>query len=158
MAEHKHISGLRRSEPAYDEDYAAWLENQIALMRVDRWADVDKDNLLDEVESLGRSDFKSFASAIRIVLIHMLKWDHQPERRTRSWQASITEHRLQIGEELRDSPSYRARIDEAVERAYAIARARASGETGLPLSAFPQTCPYDWGTIMNREHPLDTHS
>ena len=155
MAERKHIADLRHSNPSYAEDYAAWLDTQIALMRADRWDQVDKENLLDEVESLGRSDFKSFVSAIRVALVHMLKWDHQPERRTRSWQASIIEQRKQIEEELTDSPSYRRRITEATERAYSTARPRASGETNLPLSVFPEICPYDWDTIMTREHPLD---
>jgi hypothetical protein len=155
MAERKHIADLRHGSPSYEEDYAAWLDTQIALMRADRWADVDKANLLDEVESLGRSDFKSFVSAIRIVLIHMLKWDYQPERRTRSWQASIVVHRKHIEDELTDSPSYMARITEAMKRAYSTARAEASGETDLPMSTFPQECPYDWDTIMTREHPLD---
>jgi hypothetical protein len=155
MAEREHLAKLRRRGPGYEADYAAWLEHQVGLLKSDRWSEVDKDNLIDEVESLGRSDFKGFVSAFEIVIAHMLKWDHQPERRSRSWQGSILEHRRRIDDELEDSPSYSARIDEAIRRAYRTAVARALRETELPLEAFPSECPYDWDEIMNREHLLD---
>ncbi|HEX9932190.1 MAG TPA: DUF29 domain-containing protein [Allosphingosinicella sp.] len=155
MAEREHITRLRGAGPGYAEDYAAWVEHQIALIKEARWSEIDRDNLIDEVESLGRSEFKAFVSAIEIVLLHMLKWDFQPEQRSRSWSVSIAGHRLQVEDELEDNPSFKARIGEAVERAYRHARIRASGETELPLGAFPAECPYDWATIMEREHPLD---
>ncbi len=154
MAEKEHITKLRRAAPGYEADYAAWLDHQVALLKADRWSDVDKDNLIDEVESLGRSNFRSFVSAIETVLVHMLKWDYQPERRSRSWQGSILEHRRRIEEELEDCPSYSARLEEAVTRAYRTAAPRAFRESGLPLQTFPTTCPYSWDDIMNREHEL----
>ncbi len=155
MAEREHINELRRAAPGYEADYAAWLEHQVGLLKAGRWSEVDKDNLLDEVESLGRSAFRSFVSAIEIVIAHMLKWDHQPERRSRSWQGSILEHRRRIEDELEDSPSYSARIEEAIAKAYRTAAPRAVRESSLPLETFPTACPYNWDDIMNREHELD---
>lgn len=154
MAERKHITELRRAAPGYEADYAAWLDHQLGLLRSDRWSEVDKDNLIDEVEDLGRSAFKGFVSSIEIVIAHMLKWDFQPERRSRSWQGSIVEHRRRIEDELEDSPSYSARIEEAIARAYRTAAPLAVRETGLPLQTFPSTCPYSWDDLMNREHEL----
>lgn len=154
MAERKHITELRRAPPGYEADYAAWLDHQIGLLKSDRWSEVDKDNLIDEVEDLARSAFRGFVSAIEIVIAHMLKWDAQPERRSRSWQASILEHRRRIEGELEDSPSYSARVEEAIARAYRTAVPRAMRETGLPLEAFPDTCPYSFDDVMNREHEL----
>ena len=154
MAEREHITKLRQAAPGYEADYAAWLEHQIALLKSDRWGEVDKANLIDEVEDLGKSAFKSFVSAIEIVIAHMLKWDFQPELRSRSWQGSIVEHRRRIEDELEDSPSYSARIGGAIARAYRTAVPLAVRESGLPLEAFPKTCPYSWDQIMNREHEL----
>jgi hypothetical protein len=154
MAERKHITELRRAVPGYEADYAAWLQHQVGLLKADRWNEVDKDNLIDEVESLGRSDFKSFVSAFEIIIAHMLKWDHQPERRSNSWIGSIAEHRDRISQELEDSPSYGTRIAEALSRAYRPARARASIETDLPLRQLPAELPYSFDDIMNREHEL----
>jgi hypothetical protein len=154
MAEREHLSELRRAAPGYEADYAAWLEHQIGLLKAERWSEIDKDNLLDEVESLGRSDFRSLVSACEIVIAHMLKWDHQPERRSNSWIASIAEHRARIGQELEDSPSYASRTGEAMRRAWRPARARASTETDLPLRQLPTESPYTFEDIMNREHEL----
>jgi hypothetical protein len=154
MAERKHITELRRAAPGYEADYAAWLDHQVGLLKAGRWSEVDKDNLIDEVESLGRSDFKSFVSAFEIVIAHMLKWDFQPERRSNSWIASIVEHRIRISQELEDSPSYTGRVEEALRRAWRPARARASIETDLPLRRLPTELPYSFDDIMNREHEL----
>ena len=155
MAEREHIIQLRGAGPGYDEDYAAWLDYQVGLIKAGRWNEIDRDNLIDEVESLGRSEFRAFVSAIEVVLLHMLKWDFQPERPTRSWATSIASHRLRAKDELEDNPSFKARIGEAIERAYRLARTDASGETGLPLDAFAAECPYDWTTITERDHALD---
>lgn len=154
MAEREHITRLRRSGPGYESDYGAWLEHQVDLLKADRWSEVDKENLIDEVESLGRSDFRRFVSAFEIVIAHMLKWDFQPERRSNSWIASIVEHRDRIGRELEDSPSYGARIPEALAKAWRPARARAAAETDMPLKQLPADLPYAIHDIMNREHEL----
>ena len=154
MAEREHIAELRRAAPGYEADYAAWLEHQIGLLKAGRWSEIDKDNLIDEVESLGRSDFKGFVSALEILIAHMLKWDLQPQRRSNSWIASIAEHRDRISQELEDSPSYTARIAEAMRRAWRPARARVSIETDLPLKQLPSELPYSFEDIMNREHEL----
>jgi hypothetical protein len=154
MAEREHITELRRAAPGYEADYAAWLDHQVGLLKADRWSEVDKDNLIDEVEDLGRSAFRGFVSTIEIVIAHMLKWDLQPERRSRSWQASILEHRRRIETELEDSPSYSGRVEEGIARAYRTAVPRAMRETGLPLEAFPETCAYSFDDVMNREHEL----
>ncbi len=83
-----------------------------------------------------------------------MKWDHQPDYRSRSWQGSITEHRVRIQQELEDSPSYRARTTEAIAKAYPLAAAAAVKQTRLPLKTFPAACPYDWAAITTRDHPL----
>lgn len=142
------ISG--RVQSAYEADYGAWVTAQADLLRSGRFGDLDLENLIDEVESLGRSDFHHFESAIKVVLLHLLKWDIQTDHRTRSWAVSIQGHRKQVLKELRDSPSYKARIDEAVEQAYLRARLKAHKETKLPFHAFPEICPYSWDDIIVR--------
>lgn len=155
MAEREHIIAARRQVPGYAEDYAAWLQHQIDLMRAGRWSDLDTEHLIDEVEDLGRSEFNAFVSAVEIVLVHMLKWDFQPERRSNSWIGSIAEHRRRITQSLKDNPSYKSRRAAAVTRAYDVAVARAAAETNLPLDTFPPENSYDWEAITTREHVLD---
>lgn len=154
MAERDHLIGLKRAAPGYEQDYAGWLSRQVELMKASRWSELDHANLIDEVESLGRSDYAAFVSAVEIVLVHMLKWDVQPDKRTPSWVASIVEHRRRIAQSLRDNPSYKARIDDAVDRAFRTATAKAAGETNLPLSAFPEENPFNWEAITSRPYQL----
>jgi hypothetical protein len=80
----------------------------------------------------------------------MLKWDHQPERRSRSWQDSIREHRRRVEKQLRKVPSLKTRNGEAVEEAYEAARLWCQIETHIPEVDFPFSCPYDWEEITAR--------
>lgn len=155
MGEREHLIGIASQAPGYAQDYAAWIERQLALLRNGKLDAVDLSNLIDEVESLGRSDYKGFVSAIEIVLLHLLKWDGQPTHRGSGWIASIVEHRQRIADELEDSPSYNARRDEALARAYRLARPAAARETGLPLTSFPADNPYDWAAVTSRVLQLD---
>ena len=155
MAEKAHLAELRRKPPGYAEDYAAWVEHQVAMLAQRRFDELDTVNLADEVGDLGASNWRGFVSAIRLVVLHMLKWDHQPGLRSRSWQASIAVQRNAIADAIQQSPSYGARTDLAITRAYSDARREASGETDLPLKTFPEACPYDWAAITTRDHRLD---
>lgn len=140
---------------AYADDFYTWTQEQGARLRAGDLDGLDLENLAEEIESLGKSQFASLVSALRIVLLHMLKFDHQPERRTRSWALSIATHRDQAVEELEESPGLKSRLDEAMTKAYRRARLEASGETGLPLKQFPETCPYSLDEIMNRPFAID---
>lgn len=144
----------RRNYPAYLEDYGSWITAQIELLKDGQFDELDIEHLLEEIEGLSRSNFDAFKSAIRIVLIHMLKWDIQTDHRSKSWAVSIDGHRVRVQENLEESPSYRSRIDEAVTKAYRKARYDASKETRLPLKSFPETCPFTFDEIMTREHHL----
>jgi hypothetical protein len=135
----------------YERDFYAWLMEQACHVRAGRWQELDRENLAEEIESLGREQFNKLESALRVLLVHMLKWDHQPERRGRSWWASINEHRLRLDDVLGDNPSLRPRISEAISRAYRRARLRAVKETDLDEGRFPRDCPHSWDDITSRD-------
>lgn len=136
--------------PTYDGDFAAWSFHQAMLLRSGQLHLLDRAWIAEELESLGHEQFDKLESALRVVLMHILKWDYQPERRTRSWTISIRTQRKQILKQLHRNPSLISRQNEAVAEAYDDARFQASGETDLALKIFPVTCPYDWETIMTR--------
>lgn len=140
---------------SYERDYYTWTQEQGARLRARDFGSLDLENLAEEIESLGRSEFNSLVSAWRIVLLDMLKYDRQPSRRTRSWAISIAAHRANADDVLRDNPGLKSRLDEAVERAYRGARLEASKETRLPLKRFPETCPYGIDEIAERVFPID---
>src|SRR5215471_9618770 len=78
----------------YARDFYSWLMEQAGHVRAGRWDAIDRENLAEEIESLGREQFNKFESALRVLVMHMLKWDYQPERRSRSCAISIRQQRL----------------------------------------------------------------
>ena len=143
------------SASGYDEDLYAWALEQAALLRAGHFTEIDVANIAEELETLGRSEFRAYAGAYRVLLLHMLKWDHQPAKRSRSWWVSITVQRGRLIEVLDDNPSLKSRRQEAIARAYREARLMAVDETGLPLTSFPEACPYDEQAIHSRSFDLD---
>jgi hypothetical protein len=123
---------------------------QARHIREGRYEALDRGNLAEEIEALGREQFNKLVSALHVLMLHMLKWDHQTALRSRSWVLSIEEQRLEIADVLADNPGLRPRIAEAIVRAYRRARIEAAKETGLHETVFPPACPYSFDDIMSR--------
>ena len=147
----------RKSAPAdardgarYDRDLYSWAVEQAALLRAGRLAEVDALNLAEEIDDVGNEQYDKLESALRLILLHLLKWDRQPERRSRSWQLSIAVQRRHVLRVLRKNPGLKAVVDEAVTEAYEIARLEAAAQTLLEEDIFPVECPYSWNEIMDR--------
>lgn len=150
------MAGLKRAAPetmgtAYDADLSAWALEQAGHLRSGRWASLDIGNLADEIEAVSRTERHALTSALRLILLHMLKWDHQPDRRSRSWTVSIRTQRLAVAEQIEDSPSLTPQVGRLIARAYDRARIEAASETGLDEATFPRSCPYGFGEMMDRD-------
>ncbi len=136
------------------DDYYRWALEQAALIRAGRFSEVDIVNVAEEIEDVGKSELRAFRSNLEAILVHMLKWNYQAERRTRSWELSIFEHRRRVQEALMDSASLAAKWDEVLLRGYVLARLRAARETNFPMRNLPQDCPYDKAEIMEAEYTI----
>ncbi|KIZ48071.1 MULTISPECIES: DUF29 domain-containing protein [Rhodopseudomonas] len=134
----------------YADDRYGWVEQQVALLRQGRVTEIDADNIAEELSDVGGEQYDKLESAIRVVLLHLLKWDQQPTHRSKSWVFSIRTQRRQIARVLKKNPSLKPHIAEAIGEAYLDARDDAQEETGLPAKAFGSTCPYDWDAILSR--------
>jgi hypothetical protein len=134
----------------YERDFYSWLMEQARLLREGRLEALDRDNLAEEIEALGREQFNKLVSALRVAIMHMLKWDHHPAARSRSWMLSIQEQRLEIADVLADNPDLKPRVAEAIARAYRRARLEAAKETRLDEDTFPATCPYSFDDVTKR--------
>lgn len=137
---------------AYEHDFYSWLMEQARFVREGRWTAIDRDNLAEEIESLGREQFNKLESALRVLLLHLLKWDFQSARRARSWELSIKEQRIVVERVLDMNPGLRPRIAEALAQAYKRARLAAARETELDEDTFPEACPYSFDEAMTRRH------
>lgn len=133
----------------YDHDYHAWLTRQAALLAGRRFADLDLDNLIDEIEALARSEKREIENRLNVLLVHLLKWAHQPAQRSGGWASTIIEQRARLLKRLQESPSLRGYPAEVLDEEYAIAREKASAETGLRAGTFPKTCPYTIDQVLD---------
>jgi len=139
----------------YDTDYVAWLNDQVAHLRAGRLRALDVENVAEELEGLMRSQRQGLENRLVVLILHLLKWDHQPGQRSNRWRSRVAEKRGRIQRLLRDSPSLRPSLDEAAREVYSEALERAAIETGLSESSFPQTLPYTIEQIFERKLPAE---
>ena len=128
----------------YETDFYLWTQQQADLLRQGQFNRVDLDaaNIAEEIESMGRREKHSIRSYLFNVIMHLLKWQYQPERRGTSWKLSICNGRDQIAWQIKDSPSLRPQLEGLLAEVYPSARRNAADETGLPLTTFPDQCPF----------------
>ncbi|RKT43630.1 DUF29 domain-containing protein [Thiocapsa rosea] len=134
---------------SYDRDYHAWLTESAALLREGCLSDIDFAQIAEELEDMGRSERRAIESYLKVLIVHLLKWQHQTERRGPSWQLSIANSRDAIGRRLRESPSLRPKLPEMVVERYPNARQHAALETGLDLADLPETCPFTVAQLLD---------
>jgi len=126
----------------YDQDFYAWTQEQVALLRAGQWHDLDCEHLIEEMEDLGRSARQEIRSYLEGLLMHLLKWRYQPDYQTRSWRDAIVGKRTRIPDFLMESPSLRPQLPRLLQECYPHARRTAARQTRLALATFPDTCPW----------------
>lgn len=132
----------------YDKDFYAWTQEQASFLQSRQWSQLDLLNLVEEIESLGRQERRELINRLSVLVGHLLKWQHQPQRRTRSWVATIAIQRLEITDLIKESPSLKSSLEEALQQAYFRAINLAVQETNLPNHTFPPECPYPLAEIL----------
>ena len=138
-----------RSESLYEQDYCLWLQSTIAALRSRSLEAVDIDNLVEELADLGRSERKAVYSNLRVLLIHLLKWKYQPQKRTTSWRMTIAEHRQRLEESFEVSPSLRRYTQECFASCYQAARRGSSAQTEMSVDSFPEACPFEPEQVLD---------
>lgn len=139
------------SESLYNQDFHLWVESTIKILEQKRFDQLDIENLISEIESMGNNDKKLVKSNLRILLMHLLKWQYQPEKRTNSWRTTIKEHRNRLEDDFADSPSLKNYYLEIFNECYQKARDLASSETGLSISVFPVECPFNSDLVLKSD-------
>jgi len=133
---------------AYEQDYAGWVEDTARAIEEGRFSEIDRVALADEVRDLGKSERARTESALRVLLIHLLKAKYQPERHTRSWDSTIGIQRVHVARYLRESPSLRPQLPEILADAYETARYDAENQTGLMIDTFPEACEWTVAEVL----------
>jgi hypothetical protein len=86
------------------------------------------------------------------MLMHLLKYRYQPEKRSNSWRYTIEEHRQRIAEAFEDSPSLKGYLLEVFDKCYQDATKLAAKETGLASGAFPTESPFTTDETLNPDY------
>jgi hypothetical protein len=140
-----------KAQTLYEADYVLWIANTVRSLRSQAYEAVDWENLVEEIEDMGRRERQSLESNFIVLVLHLLKWQFQPEQRSGSWESSIIEHRRRVHRSLQDSPSLHPYLVSNVSECYAEAVKQAKAETGLPIETFPPQCPYDLAEMLQAD-------
>jgi hypothetical protein len=137
----------------YDQDFHAWALSTAELIRQKQWHEVDWEAVIEELEGLANRDRLELLHRLEVLVMHLLKWVAQPERRRHghSWQSTIVEQRHRIEILLENSPSLRRQVEPLLAKGYLHAYKKALLQTRLAKDAFPTTCPWKAAQILDED-------
>jgi len=136
----------------YHEDFVAWAAETAQLLLERRFDEIDIDSLAEEVQAMAARDRRELRSRVAVVLLHLLKWKYQPEKRSGSWQSIMGTQRRELRYLLQQSPSLKREVAEAVKVTYRDAVGGAAKETGLRVTTFPSDCPFSPEQILDPDY------
>jgi len=134
----------------YEPDETAWLDASSRLMRDGRLDELDYENLATYLEDQAKRDRREVNSRLRVLMAHLLKWQYQPEKRSRGWALTVIRQRRQL-KRLLASATLQQHAAEVLAEIYPAAVKMAAYQTGLPRSAFPAACPLRLKQIMTQK-------
>lgn len=139
------------SNSLYERDFFAWANEQARLLRAGELMQADIENIAEEIESMGKAEKRELISRLKVLLMHLLKWQFQPTGRSTSWRLTVEEQRRQLVRHLADNPSLKRHLAETMVDAYGDAILAAARETGLDRSLFPVACPWSFEQIVDAD-------
>ena len=140
-----------KDQNLYESDYYAWVNEQLGLLRSGQWHDADIQNLVEEIEDMAKKVKRELESRLEVLLMHLLKWQFQPDRRGASWEITIKGQRREITDLLSENPSLKSKLDEITAKAYKHATYYAHIETGFPEEDFPPNCTWAYEDFMDED-------
>ncbi|GGD84172.1 hypothetical protein GCM10010985_43350 [Caballeronia grimmiae] len=144
------------SEPMgtpYDKDVVAWAREQAALLRAGKLSAIDIEHIAEEIEDVGKSEQREFASRMSVLLAHLLKWKFQPDRRGNSWRNTIRTQRAAVERRLARTPSLRPMLDDQdwIADMWGDASITAANEMRIGMADLPDHCPWSMKQVLETE-------
>jgi hypothetical protein len=133
----------------YEKDFYAWALHNAELLRQGKFEEIDVKNLAEEIESMGGREKRELINRLSVLLMHLLKWQFQTDKRSNSWKYTVKEQRMQVIDLLDESPSLKRELLNKFHHAYEKAVVMAVAETGIPEKNFPQQAPYSLEQCLN---------
>ncbi|PIG94578.1 DUF29 domain-containing protein [Gloeocapsopsis sp. IPPAS B-1203] len=133
-----------KARDLYDRDFVAWSDEQALLLEQERYSELDLIHLIEEVRDLGKRERDAIESQLERLLLHLLKWEYQPSKRTSSWEISIKDARKQIRRLIEKYPVLAKHLENenTIYLCYKHALEDAADETGYSANTFPPESPY----------------
>lgn len=139
-------------DPAdYERDFSLWIERQVELLREKKFEQLDLEHVIEELNYMAAKVRRELRSRLRMLIMHLLKCEFQPARKSRSWLDTLAEQRDEIRDIIKESPSLEKHIQHYADQAYEAACNRAVLQTGLPRSSFPAANPYTIDQLLDSE-------
>ncbi|CAK0755988.1 DUF29 domain-containing protein [Gammaproteobacteria bacterium] len=135
----------------HEADFYSWTQEQVALLKQGRVMEVDVGCLIEELENMGASERRELTNRLAVLLAHLLKWQYQPERRGKSWKATVKEQRQKVTRALRQNPGLKPTTGESLKDAYSDAIQIAVRETDLDEETFSTECPWTLEQVLAEE-------
>ena len=142
--------------PSYEDDVHAWALANAALLRAQRFDEIDFENIAEELEGMARRERQQLENRLIKLLAHLLKWTVQPNQRERSknsWCATIREQRRRIHKLLKENPSLTPTLIDVLTEAYQSAVDLAVRDTNLRRKAFPAECQFALDLVIYGQFP-----
>ena len=136
---------------SYDQDFYGWTVEQVALLQNKQFDQIDWEHIIEEIDSMGKAERNQLRNRLTVLLMHLLKWQYEPSRRSTSWVQTIREQRRAIPRLIKENPSLKSSLADLLLDAYSNAVEDAADETNLPTSLFPTECPWNYTEFMNKE-------
>lgn len=146
------VSQITSHQALYEQDFCLWVEQAVNLLRKGDLNALDLENLIEEIEDMSRSDKRTLESNLEIILMHLLKYRYQPNKRSNSWRYTLIEHRLRLYKAFKNSPSLKKYFLEEFAEAYSGARKLASVETEIPINTFPLESPFTPEQVLDEDY------
>ncbi|OCR01518.1 hypothetical protein BCD67_18675 [Oscillatoriales cyanobacterium USR001] len=137
------------NQELYEQDYYLWIVTTTNLLRDRRWEEIDFEHLIEEIKDMGKDKQRELKSRLVVLLMHILKYQYQIEKRSSSWISTILEQSDQIEYLLEDSPSLKPYYLEIFKQCYSKAIRNASAETKLSVNTFPNESPFSPEDVIN---------
>ncbi|ADE13372.1 protein of unknown function DUF29 [Nitrosococcus halophilus Nc 4] len=137
-----------------NKDYYGWTQETVEKLRQGKFSEINIEHLIEEIEDMGKSERRELENRLTVLLVYLLKWRYQPNRRGRSWALTIKEQRVRVSRVIRDNPSLKPQFFGICVEAYESAVIIAARKTGLDESIFPATFEqtgWTWEQVLNPE-------
>ncbi|MCI4625021.1 MAG: DUF29 domain-containing protein [Candidatus Magnetoovum sp. WYHC-5] len=135
-------SNTTTEQSLYERDFYQWAIHNAELLRQGKLTEIDVNNIAEEIESMGRSEKKELINRLVVLIMHLLKWQYQPKRHSRSWKSTISTQRTELEGLLENSPSLKYGIEIVIAKSYKRAMIVFEDQTGISKKTLSETCPY----------------